>query len=460
MAQFKITTYYPLNEEQRVMYYDNSDNRLTWEDGSPVIQQTPSEIVDEQVKLDKGKEPKTVKILLGLSCNYECEYCNQRFVPHAEETNPSDVQPFVDRMSTWFDGGDDGLGTGTRFEFWGGEPLVYWKTLKPLAEKVREKYPFAKFGMITNGSLLDDEKNEWLDRLGFSIAVSHDGPGQHVRGPDPFEDPKSSKGIIDAFKLLAPQGRMSINTMLNNKNFSRLDIESFFINLITEKLGKDYVQHLRIGEGAFIDAYDQGGAGSSLQDDDEQIKFRNISYNEIRSGNINHFMIVNEKAKEFIDYIRNNTRKETLGQKCGMDKKENLAIDLNGNVLTCQNVSTVSVNPSGISHHLGTVDNLKDIEVKTGTHWSDREECPNCPVLHLCKGACFFLTGPLWELTCNNAYSDNVVIFAATIEAISGGWIPMYIDGPLREDRKDIFWWVNGKPKQESKRKIIPIIAA
>jgi uncharacterized protein len=314
--------------------------------------------------------------------------------------------------------------------------------------------------MITNGSLLDDEKNDWLDKQGFSIGFSHDGPGQHVRGPDPFDDEKSKHGILSLFKLFAPQGRMSINTMLNNQNYDRIAIESWFINLIRENLGEHYVQYLRIGEGAFVDAYDEGGEGSSLKSDEEEVNFRRESLNQIRSGKINHFSIVPEKSIEFINAIKTGVRSDTLGQKCGMDKKENLSIDLNGNVLTCQNVSTVSVNPSGISHHLGTVDNLKEIEVKTGTHWSDREECPNCPVLHICKGACFFLTGSLWETTCNNAFSDNLPIFVATIEVLTEGWLPIYIDGPLREDRKDIFWWVNGKPENTRKaKKIIPITA-
>lgn len=460
MANFDITVVNPLTNEKRIVKYNNTNNKLTWETGLDIIPGVATREVKEQVKLDKGKEPKVVKILLGLSCNYECSYCNQRYVPHAEETNPSDVPAFVERMQTWFDGGDDGLGTGTRFEFWGGEPLVYWKTLKPLAEAIKQKYPFTKFSMITNGSLLDDEKNEWLDKQGFSIGFSHDGPGQHVRGPDPFDDEKSKHGILSLFKLFAPQGRMSINTMLNNQNYDRIAIESWFINLIKENLGEHYVQYLRIGEGAFVDAYDEGGEGSSLKSEEEEITFRRESLNQIRSGKINHFSIVPEKSIEFIDAIKKGVRSDTLGQKCGMDKKENLSIDLNGNVLTCQNVSTVSVNPSGISHHLGTVDNLKDIEVKTGTHWSDREECPNCPVLHICKGACFFLAGPLWETTCNNAFSDNLPIFVATIEVLTGGWLPIYIDGPLREDRKDIFWWVNGKPENTRKaKKIIPITA-
>jgi uncharacterized protein len=460
MAKFTMTVWHPVKQEEKKMYYDNTNNSLTWENGTDVIPVLSKQKPSKQVKIEEGKDPNYVKILLGLSCNYECEYCNQRFVPHSEETNQKDIDPFVDNMHKWFAGGEDGLGTGSKFEFWGGEPLVYWKTLKPLAERIRKKYPFAKFGMITNGSLLDDEKNSWLEKLGFNISVSHDGPGQFVRGPDPFDDPKMKDGIIDAFKRFAPAGRMSFNTMLNNKNYSRVKIEEFFINKIKETIGEEYVQHLRIGEGAFVDAYDEGGEQSSLSSEEEEINYRNTTYNEIREGKINHFMIVNDKANEFIEYIKTGVRSDSLGQKCGMDKSDTVAMDLNGNVLTCQNVSSVSVNPSGISHLLGTVDNLKEIKVNTGTHWSDREECPSCPVLHLCKGACFFLTGSLWETTCNNAYSDNVPIFAATIEAISGGWVPIYIDGPLREDRKDIFWWVNGKPEKTRKaKKIIPIMA-
>ena len=51
------------------------------------------------------KDLKTVKIQLGLSCNFECDYCNQRFVPHADETNPNDVDPFVLNMDSWYEGG-------------------------------------------------------------------------------------------------------------------------------------------------------------------------------------------------------------------------------------------------------------------------------------------------------------------------------------------------------------------
>lgn len=461
MTVFNITALNPVTQEQKNIIYDSTHSTLKWEDGTSIINTSIDTSPQDQVKIQKSKKPKRVKIQLGLSCNFECDYCNQRFVPHAEDsTNPSDVEPFVNNMKTWFDGGEDGLGENRSFEFWGGEPFVYWKTFKPLAEKIHEQYPNAQKSVITNGSLLDKEKVDWLYQYGFNVSVSHDGPGQFVRGPDPLEDAASKEGIMYAFKLLAPENRMSFNSMINNKNISRANIEAYFVDLIRTTLGEDYLKFLVIGEGTFIDAYDPGGLSSSLKDEDEEIKFRNVSYNELREGNVKRFFTINHKVKSFIDSIEKGTRKESLTQKCGMDLQENIAIDLNGNVLTCQNVSTTSTNPSGISHHIGHVSDLANVEVKTGTHWSDREECPNCPVLHICKGACFFLTGPLWEASCNNAYSDNIVMFATAIEVITG-LVPMYIDGPLREDRKDIFWWVNGKPENARKgKKIIPIMAA
>jgi uncharacterized protein len=459
MAKFNIRAFHPTTQENRVMVYDSTFSTLVWEDGTAIVHTNINNEELSQVKIHKGKKPKRVKIQLGLSCNFECDYCNQRFVPHSDSTNPDDVTPFVENMANWFDGGDDGFGSNRYLEFWGGEPLVYWKTLKPLAEQLYKKYPNATMSVITNGSLLDIEKVNWFDSLNFSVSVSHDGPGQFVRGPDPLQDKDSKEGILYAYKTLAPKGKMSFNAMINNKNTSRRDIQKFFENFISDNIGDNYLQYLLIGEGNFIDAYDIGGLQNSLMDDVDHNKFRNKAFNEFRGGDVTRWITVHEKIKYFIKSLEDGKRKESLTQKCGMDVQDNLAIDLRGNVLTCQNVSTVSNSPAGVSHHIGHVSDLTSVEVKTGIHWSDRKECSNCPVLHMCKGACFFLSGELWEATCNNSYSDNIVMFAAALELLTG-YIPEYIDGPLREDRKDIFWWVNGKPENTAKgKKIIPIQA-
>lgn len=108
---------------------------------------------------------------------------------------------------------------------------------------------------------------------------------------------------------------------------------------------------------------------------------------------------------------------------------------------------------------MGHISNLDDVKLSTSIHLSEREECPKCPVVHLCQGSCMFLTGNLWEASCNNAFSDNIGYFANAFEYMTG-YIPIYIEGPQRQDRKDIFWWVNGKPESARKyKKVIPITA-
>jgi len=145
-----------------------------------------------------------------------------------------------------------------------------------------------------------------------------------------------------------------------------------------------------------------------------------------------------------------------LPQKCGMDLDDVLAVDLHGNVITCQNVSAVETSKNGESHLAGSLDDYDNVSITTSTHWARRDECPKCPVLHLCKGACMFLDNKFWKISCANAYSDNVAHFALSFAKITG-YIPIHIkhdDLPL--ERQDIFGTLF-EHKEESIRKVIPI---
>jgi uncharacterized protein len=451
MAKFTVTA---VNDagESKVFYYDNNNSALTDENGEDLFISPAQKIHYAHQKYPVGKGFKynftTIKISMGLSCNYSCEYCSQRFVPHAEETNPSDVELFIKKLPNWYRGGVDGRGNGTRFEFWGGEPFVYWKTMKPLAERIRVLYPNASFSLITNGSLLDDEKLDWLDEMDFSFAISHDGPGQHVRGPDPFATEEGLAIFKKAMRRFGPKGLIGVNTMMNRTNNSRAAAQKYF----EELLGED-AKYLTFGEGGFVDAYDEGGLTNSLSGLAEEVEYRKVAYADIESGGASRFGVVRQKMEGFGQMIADRAPKEVLGQKCGMDKVEQIAVDLNGNVITCQNVSTAGTNPAGASHKIGHVDKIEDVKLTTITHWSDRDECSNCPVLQLCQGSCMFLSGELWDASCNNSFSDNVVFFAATIKSITG-YKPVHIEGPQRPDRKYIW-----EARDEQKRKFIPIKA-
>jgi uncharacterized protein len=443
MTAFTIHARRAADGVETTFSYDNQTSMFLRADGTPVIPSRPMQFGDAEVvsvnQPGRKGDIKTLKISLGLSCNYECGYCSQRFVPHAEQTNPGDVGPFVAQLTASL------TAPPARIEFWGGEPFVYWKTLKPLAEALRALYPAAHFNIITNGSLLDLDKNAWLVELGFSVGLSHDGPGYHARGADPLDDPEKLAAIMDLWARLKPLGRMSVNAMMHRDNQSRANVQAW----LQARFGND----VPIGEGAYIDPYDEGGMAAVLRDPAEHMLYRARAFTELRQGRVANFSIARQKIQGFVDSIRNQRPASSVGQKCGMDKADNLAVDLAGNVITCQNVSAKAVAPNGQAHKIGHLSDLPSVQLKTATHWSQRRDCAACPVLQLCQGSCMFLEGPLWEAGCDSAYSDNVPFFAAAIEFLTG-CTPYYIEGEFRDDRKDLFGRVRGVPAVKTKRVI------
>lgn len=445
--------------DRKTFFYDNTKNVLSTEDGftfkldDPKTFNFTAKPFSKESPLKKSKNIRKIKIQMGLSCNYSCDYCSQKFVERPPETSKKDIDDFMAMLDVLEFDEEQGIA----FEFWGGEPFVYWKTMKPLAEAIMDKFSSwknrPKFSVITNGSILTRDICAWLYYMGFYVSISHDGPGQSVRGPDPFEDEESKKIVLEFYKLMKPLGRISFNSMLNNKNKSRKEIHEWFVNFTGDP-------QVPLGEGSLVDAYDADGMNNSLTTKQEHFDFRRNAFNDINStdGYIG-FGTILQKIDGFTSSVLNQKPASTLGQKCGMDDEHTIAIDMKGNVITCQNVSAVEIAMNGESHLIGSLNDYDNVSLKSATHWMNRKECSNCPVLHLCQGSCMFLQGDYWKATCDNAYSDNVVLFALAFKKITSGYIPIYINSDvLPADRKDI-WGTVLSHKEEAVRKVIPIVA-
>jgi len=168
------------------------------------------------------------------------------------------------------------------------------------------------------------------------------------------------------------------------------------------------------------------------------------------------FVGIQGKIDGFLQSVLSHSNSKYLGQKCGMDDEHVLAVDLRGNVMTCQNVSSLETSKNGESHLGGNLNDFDAVEIKTSTHWSNRKECGSCPVLHLCKGACMFLDKKFWDISCANSYSDNISLFAIALEKMTG-YIPTLIkNDALPTERQDI-WGTIYEHKEKTVRKIIPI---
>ncbi|BBI61635.1 hypothetical protein HSBAA_29410 [Vreelandella sulfidaeris] len=115
----------------------------------------------------KSGDLETLKIQLGLKCNYSCSYCSQAsFTESDVKTGVGDVQQFISDLDKWV------TTAPKRIEFWGGEPLLYWRRIEALIPLLVNKWPAAELSIVTNGSLLTEDKVDVIISNGINIAIS------------------------------------------------------------------------------------------------------------------------------------------------------------------------------------------------------------------------------------------------------------------------------------------------
>lgn len=354
--------------------------------------------VSKSAPVAKSRAPKVLKIQLGLSCNYSCSYCSQAFqVGDATVSKLTDVDAFLSNLGVWLEGAPE------RIELWGGEPFVYWAKLKRLIPALAERFPEARFLIITNGSLLTREKLDLIAKYDIDIGLSHDGPGQGQRGPDPLANPEQRRWIE---ALLAERkGHVSINTVLTAQNHDLEAIKAWF----QKRLGADVPISL---EGV-VNVYDAAtllGAGRFEEADLHALR-RSVFESLVSDpGNFG----LDKRVRDFIQSLKVRRPIEALGQKCGMDRPEHIAVDLQGNVMTCQNTGAKG------EHKIGHLDDFDAIALNTATHFAFRDECMSCPVVQLCKGSCMFLEGEFFKQSCANEFAFNMGIMMAAVWYLTG----------------------------------------
>lgn len=338
-------------------------------------------------------QPRILKIQLGLGCNYSCSYCSQSGQVE-DKTSRADAQEFLDGLDSWL------TDPPHKIEFWGGEPLLYWKKIKMLAPTLREKFPLARLSIVTNGTLLTLERAHWMHELGFSIAVSHDGPGQARRGEDPFAKSDWSEVIRAVADLFGE--RFSFNTVITPGNHDLFSIANWF----WERMGRE----VKVNVEDVVTDY----VGAAWTERELSALERSM-HDQVASGLAFAFPRIAWSAQQFVESLVVGKPLAGSQQVCGMDRKDQLAVDLKGTVLTCQNVG------AGSGHAIGTVDRLED--VKLAAHpWPTRKNCSVCPVVHLCYGSCMLLADntPEFKASCAASYHYNMGILSGIIQRITG----------------------------------------
>ena len=413
--------------------YSPFAGELVDEEGTPLFADAasldfaPAAPVSPQRPGRKSARVATLKIQLGMRCNYACSYCNQSSAaPDATVSRTADVESFVAGLDDWLEGAPQ------RIEFWGGEPLLYFAKLRRLVPALRARFPDAQLGLVTNGSLLDEEILGFLERWDLRVGVSHDGPGQHLRGPDPFDDPVKAHWLRELWRRRGgARRRVSFNVVFTPANADLAATRAW----LAGRVGDDDIALETEGIVSVYDDRTLAGPGRWTPRDYHRLREGIVA--AFRTGDAFRFEGLREKAKDFLLSVRQRRPAAALGQKCGMDRPDQLAVDLHGKVMTCQATGAQG------RHALGHVSRLQDVALTTATHWSHRECCTHCPVVQLCQGGCMFLQDAHFAQSCENEYHYNLGVLEGVLALVTG----------LRLER------IEGDIRRPAGRRQIPIAA-
>ena len=152
--------------------------------------------------IDEVKQRKTVVKALCLhiahDCNLACKYC---FAEEGEYHGRRALMSYeVGKKALDFLIANSGKRRNLEVDFFGGEPLMNWQVVKDLVaygreqEKIHDKH--FRFTLTTNGVLLNDEVQEFVNREMDNVVLSLDGRKEVNDRMRPFRNGKGSYDLI------------------------------------------------------------------------------------------------------------------------------------------------------------------------------------------------------------------------------------------------------------------------
>jgi len=180
----------------------------------------------------------------GPICNLDCGYCyyleNEHLYPREQSFRMSDqlLEEYIVQHIEAVEGSE------VRFSWHGGEPtlagLDYYRNIISLQQKHLPQGKHAVNGMVTNGTLIDEEWCHFLAEEGFAVGLSLDGPRdlhdsyRVTKGQKP-----THKQVMRAFKLLKQyQVPFDILCVVHDRNVKHpLQVYDFFREIGATFLG-------------------------------------------------------------------------------------------------------------------------------------------------------------------------------------------------------------------------------
>lgn len=408
--RFKITSV-DCNKNEIIHFFDNYTQEIWTEQGIPVkLSEDPrcqgmkrnfKEYEEDNIK----NNLRELRIQVGLNCNFGCKYCNQRHGAEIEKAAQKHEIKLPDeiRIKNFIQMLKDKEIKTDKIALWGGEPFVYWKLLQKLVPALRTIYPDAVIAMISNGSLIDEEKVDFCLKHKIALTVSHDAQAFTVYRNDknPLDNPKIIKALNRYMDAVKDMDKMwfGINVVVVPENCDILKIDNYF----TEKFGRK-VKGWHFESIAKLDC-DSEKVISKFSEEQKRTLLNGL----MALGTMEPEEAISDirnRVSRVLEGLINSRSVETKLFPCDVVSDDVIATTLEGEMLACH----------GASKELFTIGHLKDLGNVKNTKcisWKERNDCKSCPYVLSCGGACAISSNENIEAACENMKLWYTGLFAS-----------------------------------------------
>ena len=324
--------------------------------------------------------PKITSAFLNLtnSCNLTCRYC---FV---------EQKPEFMTLQTAKDAADFLAGNGqASINFFGGEPMLMWdEIIVPLTLYVHEKYGDGfQLSMTSNGTLLDRERAEFMRGNGIGLLFSMDGGRATQEHNRPMRSGASS---FDALEEKIPVILEYFPGVMFRSTVTEDTAQSLYHDILyaEEKGFKEFF--------TMPNCFEPWTDTSTLR---EQLRRYSEHYIDFMRRERDPIYF-SQLEKYFRKILLRNTaiqREERRVSascaacgKCGLGAGKYAGININGDIVACQELFSHCDGFSAIgSIYTGVRD---DLRVKLASEYDSApavgDDCASCPLDRICDGGC------------------------------------------------------------------------
>lgn len=337
--------------------------------------------VDEYEKYSETMVKSPVKSMclnVAHDCNLRCEYCFAQTGDFGGER--CIMPPEIGKMAIDFLIEKSANRENIELDFFGGEPLMAWDTVKATVDYARsiEKQHGKnfRFTITTNGVLLDDEKIDYINREMVNVVLSLDGRRETT---DRIRKTLNGKSAYD---VIVPKFQKLVKGRVNP---GRTD---YYVRATFTKYNLDFTEdvlHMRdLG-------FEQLSAEPVVTDEKEPFAITEKELPRIFSEydklcetmanraenkfNFFHFMIDLDQGPCAIKRLR--------GCGCGNDY---VAVDPHGNIFPCHQFVGIEQWKMGNLTDGTFNDDIKTYFAKT--HLYSKDGCRDCWAKFYCSGGC------------------------------------------------------------------------